>query len=74
MPNPDSGNYRLWKVPGNAHFDAYGVVNGPEDRGGDPGVAEVIEFSSAIASGLIECESPIDDGPGHWVLKAQAPL
>jgi hypothetical protein len=70
VPNPDSENYRLWEVPGNAHFDAYGVVKGPEDKGDDPGVAEVIEFSSAIASGLIECELPINDGPGHWVLKA----
>lgn len=70
IPNPDADNYRLWEVPGNAHFDAYGVVKGPDDRGDDPGVAEVIEFSSAIASGLIECDSPINDGPGHWVAKA----
>ena len=70
VPNPDADNYRLWEVPGNAHFDVYGVVKGPEDKGDDPGVAEVIEFSSAVASGLIECESPINDGPGHWVLKA----
>jgi hypothetical protein len=70
VPQPDADNYRLWEVPGNAHFDAYGVVKGPDDRGDDPGVAEVIEFSSAIASGLIECERPINDGPGHWVIKA----
>lgn len=66
----DSSNYRLWEVPGNAHFDVYGVVKGPEDRGDDPGVAEVIESFDAGASGLIECDRPINDGPGHWVLKA----
>jgi hypothetical protein len=70
VPNPDADNYRLWEVPGNAHFDAYGVVKGPDDRGDDPEVAEVIEFSSAIASGLLECDRPINDGPGHWVIKA----
>jgi len=70
VPNPDADNYHPWEVPGNAHFDAYGVVKGPDDRGDDPGVAEIIEFNSAIASGLIECERPINDGPGHWVLKA----
>jgi len=70
VPNPDADNFRLWEVPGNAHFDAYGVVKGPEDKGDDPGVAQVIEFNSPIASGLIECDSPINDGPGHWVIKA----
>ncbi len=69
-PNPDGANFRLWEVPGNAHFDVYGVIKGPDDRGDDPTVAEVIEFSSAVATGLIECESPINDGPGHWVIKA----
>ena len=70
VPQPDANNYRLWEVPGNAHFDAYGVLKGPDDKGDDPEVAEVIEFSSAIASGLIECDRPINDGPGHWVIKA----
>lgn len=70
VPQPDAQNYRLWEVPGNAHFDAYGVLKGPEDKGDDPEIAEVIEFSSAIASGLIECDRPINDGPGHWVIKA----
>jgi hypothetical protein len=70
VPQPDADNYRLWEVPGNAHFDAYGVLKGPDDKGDDPEVAEVIEFSSAIASGLIECDRPINDGPGHWVIKA----
>jgi Alpha/beta hydrolase domain len=70
VPQPDADNYRLWEVAGNAHYDAYGVVKGPRDRGGDPGVAEVIETKSGDSAGIIQCEKPINDGPGHWVLKA----
>jgi len=70
MPEPDSEYYRLWEVPGNAHFDVYGVVKGPDDKGDDPGIAEVVESTSAGAAGLIDCDSPINDGPGHWVIKA----
>ena len=70
VPQPDADNYRLWEVTGNAHYDAYGVVKGPRDRGGDPGVAEVIETKSGDSAGIIQCEKPINDGPGHWVLKA----
>jgi len=67
---PDSDNYRLWEVPGNAHFDVYGVVKGPDDKGDDPEVAEVIQSKASFAPGLIECTEPINDGPGHWVAKA----
>jgi len=70
VPQPDAHNYRLWEVAGNAHFDAYGVIKGPQDKGGDPGVAEVVEVYDAGAGGLIACDRPINDGPGHWVLKA----
>jgi len=69
-PASDSDNVRLWEVPGNAHFDAYGVVKGPNDKGHDPAVAEVIESTDSIAPGLIECPVAINDGPGHWVVKA----
>jgi hypothetical protein len=69
-PQPDADNFRLWEVAGNAHYDAYGVVKGPLDRGGDPGVAKVIETRSGDSAGIIQCELPINDGPGHWVLKA----
>ena len=69
-PEPDSDHYRLWEVPGNAHFDAYGVDKGPYDKGDDPGVATVIETTESIAPGLIECPVAINDGPGHWVVKA----
>jgi hypothetical protein len=70
VPQPDADNYRLWEVAGNAHYDAYGVVKGPIDRGGDPGVAKVSEIKEAGGGGLIVCDLPINDGPGHWVLKA----
>jgi hypothetical protein len=69
-PVADSNNFRLWEVPGNAHFDVYGVVKGPDDKGGDPGVAEVIQSTASFAPGLIDCALPINDGPGHWVAKA----
>ncbi len=69
-PQADAANFRLWEVAGNAHYDAYGVVKGPRDRGGDPGVADVIETRSGDSAGIIQCELPINDGPGHWVLKA----
>jgi Alpha/beta hydrolase domain len=70
IPQPDANNFRLWEVAGNAHYDAYGVVKGPRDRGGDPAVAEVIETKSGDSAGVISCALPINDGPGHWVLKA----
>jgi Alpha/beta hydrolase domain len=69
-PQPDAENFRLWEVAGNAHYDAYGVVKGPVDRGNDPGVAQIIETRSGDSAGIIQCQLPINDGPGHWVLKA----
>ncbi len=50
---PDAANFRLWEVAGNAHYDAYGVVKGPYDRGNDPGVATVIETKSGDSAGVI---------------------
>lgn len=67
---PDASNFRQWDVAGNAHYDAYGVVKGPYDQGGDPSVAQVIEVNNGDVAGIISCALPINDGPGHWVLKA----
>ena len=67
---PDANNFRQWDIAGSAHYDVYGVIKGPSDRGGDPGVAKVIERTDAASGGLIQCTLPINDGPGHWVLKA----
>ncbi|NND66587.1 MAG: hypothetical protein HKN19_03270, partial [Halioglobus sp.] len=66
---PDAAMYRLWEVPGTGHSDAYTVIKGPVDRGDDPTVAEVIETRDAQPP-FIQCDLPINDGPGHFVLKA----
>jgi hypothetical protein len=69
MRQPDAPLFRLWEVGGSGHSDAYTVIKGPVDRGDDPAVAEVIETKDARPP-FIECDLPINDGPGHWVLKA----
>lgn len=66
---PDAAMYRLWEVPGTGHSDAYTVIKGPVDKGDDPSVAEVIETKDAQPP-FISCDVPINDGPGHFVLKA----
>jgi len=69
MRQADSALYRLWEVPGSGHSDAYTVIKGPVDRGDDPAVAAVIETRDARPP-FIQCDLPINDGPGHFVLKA----
>lgn len=66
---PDGQRFRLWEVAGTAHNDTYALMVGPGDKGGDPAVAEVLVSASPIP-GIIECESPINSGPQHFVLKA----
>ena len=66
----DSDSVRLWEVAGSSHSDAYTTIKGPDDRGDDPTVADVIATKSARPP-FIECPLlPINDGPGHWVAKA----
>jgi hypothetical protein len=68
---PDSGAFRLWEVAATAHADTYTLLIGNSDLGDDPSVAEVIETTQgAPIPGIIECETPINSGPQHWVLKA----
>jgi hypothetical protein len=69
MRQPDAANYRLWELGGAAHSDAYTVIKGPADRGDDPAVADVIETADASPP-FITCDTPINDGPAHWVVKA----
>jgi hypothetical protein len=69
MRQPDAAAFRLWEVPGSSHSDAYTVIKGPRDRGDNPAVAAVIETRDAQPP-FIRCVLPINDGPGHWVLKA----
>lgn len=65
----DSEAFRLWEVAGTAHSDLYTTVKGPQDRGNDPVVADVIEEAAARPP-FIVCNFPVNDGPGHFVAKA----
>ena len=66
----DSDSVRLWEVAGSSHSDAYTTIKGPDDKGDDPTVADVIATKSARPP-FIECPLlPINDGPGHWLAKA----
>jgi hypothetical protein len=69
MRQDDAPFYRLWELGGAAHSDAYTVIKGPLDRGDDPAVADVIETAAASPPFII-CDTPINDGPAHWVVKA----
>ena len=66
---PDSRLFRLWEVAGTAHNDVYSLVTSNSDLGDDPSVADVVEISNPVP-GIIDCPSPINSGPQHWVLKA----
>lgn len=66
---PDSRNFRLWESAGTAHADTYTLNVGFSDVGGDPSVAAVLVTASPIP-GIIDCDSPINSGPQHWVGKA----
>lgn len=65
----DSAAFRLWEVAGSAHSDVYTTLKGPQDRGDDPTVADVISNKDARPP-FIQCAIPVNDGPGHWVAKA----
>ena len=56
-------------MAGTAHGDTYSLVLGFVDKGGYPAVAEVMTISRPIP-GFIECDSPINSGYQHFVLKA----
>lgn len=66
---PDSARVRLWEVAGTAHSDVYTTSKAPEDRGDDPTVADVT-LNAAARPPFVNCDLPVNDGPGHWVLKA----
>ena len=66
---PDSTLFRLWEVAGTAHNDVYSLFTSNTDLGDDPSVADVVEVTDPVP-GIISCDSPINSGPQHWVLKA----
>ncbi len=65
----DGPLFRLWEVAGTAHNDTYALMVGTGDMGDDLSVADVLETASPIP-GIIDCDSPINSGPQHFVLKA----
>lgn len=64
----DSANFRLWEIAGTAHADTY-TAAGAADRGDDPAFAKVIATASPVP-GIIDCASPINSGPQHFVIAA----
>lgn len=66
---PDGTNFRLWEIAGTAHADRYVSHYGLVDRGGNPKVAAVGEVNYAVPL-LIDCGTPINTGPQHFVVKA----
>ena len=66
---PDSPLLRLWEVAGTAHADTYTISVGANDRGDDPAAAAIV-VTAAPLPGIIECTTPINSGPQHFVLKA----
>lgn len=66
---PDSDVYRLWEVAGTSHADAYVTIKYSSDKGDDPLVADV-ELIKDARPPFIECKTPVNDGPMHWVVKA----
>lgn len=67
---PDTDMIRLWEAAGTSHSDAYGVIQsiGPADLGDDPAIADLVVEASPIP-GIIECDTPINSGPQHWLMK-----
>jgi hypothetical protein len=65
----DSKNFRLWEVAGTAHYDTYGLGAGMTDIGDSPDVAAIVLMTSA-AGGFIDCDTPFNSGPQHFVLNA----
>jgi len=65
----DGPNFRWWEVAGTSHADTYTLLVGMSDRGDDPSVADIVVTAAPIPT-IIECDSPINSGPHHFVLKA----
>ncbi len=71
---PDTRRLRTWEVAGTAHYDYYGLTVGfgdPGDGRAAPAMLDALLHPiSAPVPGLIECATPINSGPQHWVLQA----
>lgn len=65
---PDAENFRLWEAAGTAHADTYTLGAGAADLGASPGVVDLVITTSPIFG--VDCGSPINSGPQHFVVKA----
>jgi hypothetical protein len=65
----DARNFRLWEVAGTAHYDTYGLAVGPTDLGTSPAAAAVVSVTE-VAAGFIQCDTPVNSGPLHYVANA----
>jgi hypothetical protein len=71
---PDTHRLRTWEVAGTAHYDYYGLSVGFSDPGDGRAAPVMLDALlhpiSAPIPGFIECATPINSGPQHWVLQA----
>ena len=65
----DGPFFRAWETAGTAHADTYSLIVGFGDEGDSLKAAEVIENARPVP-GFILCDSPINSGYQHFVLKA----
>jgi hypothetical protein len=67
---PDGPRVRLWEVAGASHYDAYGLIVGPDDPG--PGAMDTTYLPPMTSAfgGIISCALPVNAGPQHYVLSA----
>lgn len=65
----DSAHFRLWEVAGSSHADTYTSVTGPGDLGTSPSIGNLV-VTTAPVPGIIDCGTPINAGPQHFVVNA----
>ncbi|MEM8500346.1 MAG: alpha/beta hydrolase domain-containing protein [Pseudomonadota bacterium] len=64
----DTDYLRYWEVAGTSHSDRYSLQEGRIDTGADPAFAAVDLLDNV--SGFIQCDSPVNSGPMHYVFAA----
>ena len=65
----DAENFRLWEVAGTSHADSYLTGPGPTDLGTSPSIVDIVAPTSPVP-GILDCDTPINSGPQHFVVKA----
>lgn len=64
----DTDSLRYWEVTGTSHADRYSLEAGRTDTGVDPSFSAVGILDNI--SGFIQCDSPVNSGPMHFVFNA----